>query len=393
MNLEVDVLRRHVSIIPRIALVSCCAGLLPAAASAQTTCPKGGGQIGFQLENDLPALSLGAGSDEAYTNGARIDFSGRGIPRGRKGPLGSLLPFKRSDKDCFRFGFALGLLMYTPNRIETPAVQRNDRPFAGWLYGAYTLTRYEFFTPETRRADTFEAAVGILGPGAGGRWFQDGIHRAFGIASQVGQPYKKPLGWHHQLRNEVGFNLRILRQQLLAGSPIVPRGSGRTRSWDLVGHAGGSAGNIFTLAQGGATARLGFNVPNDLGPQQVPLSVPPLGRAIRPQQEFPRTPARRAPDWSAYVFARTEGRLVLRNAFLDGNLFATDRPDRGVVQKTPVVGDLDWGGVVRVGWARITYHNITRSSEFKTPRGLPEGSVNNHRHRYGSIAIMCGRGL
>jgi hypothetical protein len=60
------------------------------------------------------------------------------------------------------------------------------------------------------------------------------------------------------------------------------------------------------------------------------------------------------------------------------------------VDKRPLVGDVEWGGVFAWRFFRVTYHNVLTSSEFKTPPGQREGSVNNHAHRFGSLGVSIG---
>jgi ABC-type uncharacterized transport system substrate-binding protein len=43
--------------------------------------------------------------------------------------------------------------------------------------------------------------VGLLGPGAGGRWVRDRAHKLLGIDSRIGQDDEGPCGWHHQVRS------------------------------------------------------------------------------------------------------------------------------------------------------------------------------------------------
>ena len=365
---------------------------------AQQACPEAKRQFTGYWENDLRILALGLGTDEAYTNGVRFEIAG-GIGDGtkKKGPLGTLFPLAptreappsaQKREYCFAYKVAIAHLLYTPTNIETEVLQANDRPYAGWFYVSYELTRSDF-TADPSRADTVAVDLGLLGPGAGGEGVQDTIHRWNHIPSRVGQSYKKPLGWHHQLRNEPTLNLRVLRRQRLVTDDAT---GGSKRNWDAIVHYGGALGNVFTWAQSGVMGRVGINLPSDLGPQRIPAALPPLAASATDASRVP-TVARSSAQprrWYAYGFAGTEGRAILRNAFLDGNLLTENRPDMGHVDKRPFVGDVEWGGVVAWGRVAVAYHNVVRSSEFKTPVGQEEGSVNNHPHRFGSVAVTLG---
>ena len=377
-------------------LIAWCALAYPAVSSAQLSpfgCPSGRQQISGYFENDLSKLALGLGTDEAYTNGVRFEVS-RAVGDSQSGPFGTLFPLRRKPGTCFRYTFALAHLLYTPKNIETEELQANDRPYGGWLYLSYELTRSDF-SVDPSRVDLFGVDVGLLGPGAGGEIVQDTVHNLFNIPSRVGQSYKKPLGWHHQLRNEPTFNVRLLRQQRVVTDDVT---NGAERNWDAIAAYGGAAGNVFTWAQGGVKGRLGINLPNDLGTKTIP-APPPMApqessaalvapAAARPVVPAPPPPPQRR--WYLYGFIGTEGRAVLRNAFLDGNLFTANRPDMGHVEKRPLVADFDWGGVFAWHFFRVAYHNVLRSPEFRTPPGMPDGRANNHAHRFGSLAVTLG---
>ncbi len=302
---------------------------LPTVASA---CPLGGGRPMFQFENDMRGMT-GKDSDDAYTAGARLGMKDRAV-EADKGPISFLAwPVNRNDS-CVTWSAGLALNMYTPSFIETTAAQPNDRPYGAWLYGtsrfaAYRIEEDANGQQDVRSAQAIEYDVGILGPGAAGRWFQDTIHRIFGVQSRVGPGIKHPLGWHHQLRNEPGLNVIYLRSQRLLGPPALAS----SRRFDAVWQSGGALGTIFTWASVGGQPALSY-----------------------------------------YFFVGVEGRSVLRNAFLDGNLLVADRPDAGRVDKKAFVADLDVGGSVALsGWFRVTYHVIRRSSEFRTVAvGLPD---------------------
>jgi len=113
-------------------------------------------------------------------------------------------------------------------------------------------------------------------------------------------------------------------------------------------HFGGALGNVFTYGAAGLTLRLGTDLEDDFGPPRIRPSLP--GSAyFSPGKGF---------TW--YVFAGLEGRAVLYNIFLDGNVFS----DSHSVDKKPFVGDLQAGLVIQLDRFRITYTQIFRTKEF-----------------------------
>ena len=328
--------------------VSIAAGLmlLPAAAPAQdapaepkrpavvTSTPQAprlqeedpGAFIGFSLENDVFA-----NTDRGYTNGFRFAFTSSETwtpdwlaTAARTFPL---FP----DDAPIRSTLSFGQSLYTPKDISLRDPDPNDRPYAAWLYGsAAVLARSE------NRLDRLELQIGVVGPYAIGEQVQNTVHSIIDS--------RKARGWNHQLHNEPGVILSYERTWRRAYE-AEPFGIG----FDLSPYVGASVGNVLTQASAGATARLGFHLPDDYGPPRIRPSVPGSDFFI-PSGGF---------SW--YLFASVEGRAVARDIFLDGNTFE-DSPH---VTKNPLVGDLQLGIAVQIDDLRIAYTHVYRTQEFE----------------------------
>src|SRR3546814_12873912 len=108
-------------------------------------------------------------------------------------------------------------------------------------------------------------------------------------------------------------------------------------SSDLIG---GALGNVYTYGAGGVTLRLGEDLPSDYGPPRLRPALPGSDY-FRPSDWF---------GW--YLFVGAEGRLMVRNIFLDGNTFE----DSHSADKYPLVFDLQAGIAVDLATrARIAY--------------------------------------
>lgn len=314
------------------------------AARAQSADPESGIQI--FTENDLFSRSK---TDQWYTNGLRIVY----LPR--KQEWNALEEFNRLARRFYdpqavvRIGFTLGQDIYTPRDIRNPNPQPWDRPWAGWSYiGAVAQAA----SPDTQ--DTVELNIGAIGPSSGARSIQTRWHR------MIGAP--KPEGWANQIGDELGINLvwkHQIRRQYLCNS------------LDLIPHYGLALGNIYTYASAGATLRVGQNL-SGFGDDRSVTSLR-RGASI---SGFCMPPDPKDLEWQ--LFARTEGRLVAHNIFLDGNTFR----DSASVTRRPWAWDVAAGASVRfLENFRITFTQTWRSMEFKpvderTPRGV---------HRYGTI--------
>ncbi len=58
-------------------------------------------------------------------------------------------------------GYALAQEMFMPENISTREPDGNDRPYAGWLYGALSV---HALNPEIGRIDSIELSAGVIGP-------------------------------------------------------------------------------------------------------------------------------------------------------------------------------------------------------------------------------------
>ena len=333
-------IRRHLAV---LAL-----SLLPAAALAAQAGPKRWTTWMFQGEND--ALALFTGSDEHYTNGVR--FLGLRLPELAPGPAKGFARWwcgwacPEIPEQPPSVGFAIGQLMYTPDDISIPQLIPEDRPYAGWLYGAALL---QITDDRLRRQHSFELQLGVIGPGAGAEWVQTEIHKL--IDDEL------PMGWDNQLPNEPGVNFIYRYRKRIGG-----------RNLDFVPHFGGALGTIMVMANAGGTVRAGWNI-SGFPQTLIPTTAEPLEVGERPK-------------WELYVFAGADGRAVAHNIFLDGTVFS----DSHSVDKEDFVYDLTAGFSLRYKSFRFQYTFVRRSEEFSPRRGRYDGT-----HDYGSLSIGVER--
>lgn len=284
------------------------------------------GTFSIVMENDI------FHSDRYYTNGVRASYLAKPGKRSewarRAARLFPLFP----EQATVQANYAIGQNMYTPKDITESNPSQSDRPYAGWLYGSIGLIA------ETGNwLDQLELTVGIVGPASLAEETQKFVHRNIGS--------KKPMGWDHQLKNEIG-GVNLGYQRSWRGLiPMKILGF----DFDLTPpHAGGAIGNIYTYANAGATVRYGKQLVLDYGPPRIQPSMP--GSEFFVPQENLR--------W--YVFAGIDGRAIARNIFIDGNTFENSRS----ADKEQFVGDLQYGIVLTKGKLRVSYTHVIRSREF-----------------------------
>lgn len=277
--------------------------LLLAAAPSQAQVD-GPSRVTLTWDNDVLA-----GTDRHYTNGLRVELSGRLDP--------SVLPSWLAGDEA-AWGLAFGQRMYTPARLDEGELVADDRPYAGWSYLALSVTRcVEVLGWE----DRLELSLGVVGPASGAEATQALTHDLFG--SQA------PRGWRHQLRDEPTLSLSY------RASAQLTRGEVGGLGYDVRPTLGVSLGNVSTFASLGVTARVGIGVPGGDGD---------------------RHPVR------LYLTASAEVRLVGHDIFLDGSLLR--RGDHRV-EKERVVADMSLGLVVAVHERlSFTYAHTLRTPEF-----------------------------
>jgi hypothetical protein len=288
------------------------------------------GTFSFTLENDLFG-----GTDKYYTSGFLFSWRSPAYdPPTWLSWLDDVADPMMPSRRNLRWGLALGQNIYTPDDTLARVPDPKDRPYAGWLYGALSLTSY---TDTSYGA--VELQVGVVGPSALGKQVQNNVHDFMGI--------DRSYGWDSQLKDEPGVNLVVSRQwrynmPLDASDP-------RGLAVGIIPSVTASLGTVQTSAAAGAMVRIGSNLLADFGPPRIRPSL--AGSAFF------------QPDgrWGWYVFGGAEGRAVAHDIFLDGGTFR-DGPS---VDKEPFVSDVILGATLIMPWARLSYTHVFRSKEFE----------------------------
>jgi lipid A 3-O-deacylase len=290
--------------------------------------------VSIQLENDF----FGGGTDRHFTHGTRIECLTK--PVGWITDWANRLPWLRFgdekviDEDAVegRASFSIGQNMYTPEDVFASQLLLKDRPYAGWLYMGFGLVANK----RDSRYDKVMLEVGMIGPSSLAEKTQKFWHSIWGI--------HVPEGWDNQLRNEPGIVLYYeqARRYVKSDFPF-------NLQFDTVPYFGGSLGNVFTYAAAGVTFRVGPDLRNDFGPPRIQPSLPGAGYF------------RREKGLNYYLFAGLEGRVIIRNIFIDGNTFR----DSHSVDKRLFVGDLQAGAAFQLDRFQLSYTQIYRTKEFK----------------------------
>ena len=330
---------RRGTFIPAAAFTLLCAGGALAGPSGDT--------YTIQWENDRIA-----NTDRHYTNGFRLSWVSEAKdddPQWAKDLLETIYPF--ADLRKGRVGGAFGQSIFTPEDTSSSDLVRNDRPYAGWVYGGISVhaeTRRTGSNPSPDTLDTVELDIGIVGPYALGRQVQNGVHELISVAASN--------GWGHQLDNEPG--VMLIGERRWRPSPWRALGL----ELDMIPHIGGSLGNVMSFASAGAMFRVGQDLNIDYGPPLIRPSLSSLASVER------------TADFAWYVFAGAQARGVAHDIFLDGNTFSSSHS----VDKKRLVGDFQLGAAIIYHGARLAITQVFRTREFEGQR---------QADRFGSVSL------
>ncbi|GAB4198022.1 MAG: lipid A deacylase LpxR family protein [Phycisphaeraceae bacterium] len=287
-------------------------------------------------DNDGSILKRNNAQDRHYTNGNAVTVTWQpawGERFADMAPLGET--FHRTAA-----GFILGHLIFTPEKITARRLQRDDRPYAGYLFTGLYLQRSndEVF-------DHAQFDVGIVGPSAYAEQLQEEFHDWL--------ERDQPNGWDNQLKDELTVQLTLRRKWRLDLSDIQISEYRFEQQW--IPQVDLAVGSVHRHVCAGGTWRIGHNLPDDFGP----------GRLADPIDAT----ADVANASGGYVFVRAAGRVVEHDLFLEGNSF---KESHGVNAET-LVGEVQIGVAAYLrceGWTLLANYSQTFISEqFQGQRG------------------------
>jgi hypothetical protein len=179
-------------------------------------------EFSFVTDNDL---YVSFKRDRYYTNGMFLNY--RYIKDNSNNKLAKKI-----------FEWQLGHEMFTPYKPVVTNINDHDRPFAGYLYGGFSVKNIY----KKNSILDYGVQIGIVGPNAYGQELQEFIHDIYG--------FKKAEGWEYQIQNAFGFNLKASFIQRLAFN--------ETKTFDLNLETLAQVGTIYTDVSAGLNMRLGF---------------------------------------------------------------------------------------------------------------------------------------
>lgn len=177
-------------------------------------------EIGIVFDNDLYVSTV---NDKYYTNG--FEFFYRYLTDSKN---------EKANKKIIEF--RLGQYIYNPQTIRADNYFKNDRPFAGYLFGEAGLNTFY----QNQSVLKINGQIGYVGPNAFGEEVQEVFHETFG--------YKKVSGWQYQIKNAFAVQANVFYSVKL-----FPRKESHV---DVQLQAEASVGTIFNSIATGPVARL-----------------------------------------------------------------------------------------------------------------------------------------
>lgn len=269
-------------------------------------------QLSITSENDVYKLQ---NKDQYYSNG--IIFNYRFVPR-----PGTFYRAKKNDSVKYIINIELAHKFYTPFDIKRTDVRTFDRPYAGTLNGALSVTKF----PSKDRAWTYGFDLGIVGKASGAEAFQIWYHNWAN--------FPEPQGWEYQIKNELYLNFigEFNKQFLLLPGTI-----------DLVTYSKISLGTTRFNIDNGLDFR--FGKLQSLNQSAFKNSL--IGKG---SDEF---------EGHNYFFVGFGAEYVIHNTLIEGSIWNDKDPHTEEV--------INWVGHWRIGWAansenttfKMTYYYLS----------------------------------
>lgn len=244
----------------------------------------------------------------------------------------------------------VGQAMYTPSALERRDLIVNDRPYAGIFYAGLGINQ-SYQKPPMDILDSQEIVLGVIGPAALAKEFQDAAHDFYGD--------RRFDGWSHQLHNEPAAQVTMTRKVKIRRDTglFIPGFSG-----DYVKSFGASIGNIETSAKASLETRVGNNIPNNFG-NSLMMETSSNAAAI---------------PSGIYLFTILEAKIIWYDFSLDGNIWQSSH---SVARRTFVgTGAIGLSAQIKIdgSYYRFSIMDVYRTLEFDEQESP---------HAYGSVAL------
>ena len=304
----------------------------------------------FRVYEDNDFINIrGKGTDNAYTNGTRVDyFYTKNKPS--RFIVDRTMP-KAGDSSINVFGWGLMQAMFTPNDISKTIYQPDDYPYSGALFATHTLYSYN---PQKKYSYQTELVLGMMGPDAFAKQTQIFIHRMI--------HYKRPMGWDNQLGNDPLININFTAEKQFASH----------KHWlEVIGGSQVFYGTMMNGVTFYPLIRIG---------KMTPYFEGYLSQYTNAKSS---NTAKHRKGIQAYFIIKPEAEFIFTNALLEGGMFSNNSYEdngKGIVKKTyndlqKFVYSLNFGAVVSSGNFAISFIQNSSTAMMKGTYSHEVGNI------------------
>ncbi|TYP96507.1 uncharacterized protein DUF2219 [Tenacibaculum adriaticum] len=287
-------------------------------------------EFSFVNDNDL---YISTKQDRYYTNG--MFFSYRYLS-------------EKSSKKIIKKTYKLqvGHEMYTPYKAIVATILEHDRPFAGYLYGGFTVSNFY----NNNSVLKLSTQIGIIGPSAYSEELMEVIHDIY--------DFREADGWKYQISDAfaMNFNGTYVKNLRTLSSSII----------DVNWHNQLKIGTVYTNFSTGFYSRIGF-----LPLENLINSIAYNGNLNSKKSNFNNTP-------EAFFFIKPLVNYVVYDATIEGSFFNNSSEVTYGIE--PFLLTTEFGIRFTANRFNFGYSATYHSKKLKSVR-VPKGNF------YGSIQI------
>ena len=286
--------------------------------------------------------------DGIYTNGTFLNWGYHDVALLDKATLPIWISFlaqythlKNSPGKLHDISYSIGQILQTPVDFENEALIKNDVPYVGLFAWNGRIQSFDDVID-----DQMALTLGVVGPIAGGETSQKSIH---GV---IGSP--EPMGWDHQIENEVVVRLATLRKWRLYEKRFT------STEFDFISGIGGGLGNLKSDVSAGVTARWGTSLQKSYS--SAPVFSTQQFNSLKPN------------PFGWYLFTNLASSYVFNDIFMDGNTFQDSHRVDLIHEQVA----LSFGMMANFDNWNLIYSNVILSDQYKEQAELS---------RFGAITI------
>jgi lipid A 3-O-deacylase len=286
-------------------------------------------EISFITENDLYTSIY---DDRYYTNGMFLSFK-------------YLSKEKNENLEKKIFAWEIGHEMYTPKKAITRDIKNHDRPFAGYLYGSFSIHR--IYKNNQSLKTTLQ--IGVIGSNAFSKELQNFIHSIYGFTETV--------GWKYQIKNALALNFNAAYNKFLVKNT--------SNHFDISWINSGKIGTVYTNITSGFLARVGFN------------ALQPLANSIAYNTNINNKSTSYFRARESFIFIKPSVRYAFYDATLQGSFLNTN--SEVTSELVPLVFNLEIGfkfTANRFNFGYTINYNTSKSKNLRFDNGHKYGAIN-----------------